>query len=128
MATQIPKHLKCVFTEINAGKYRTVRHYEPKEGITNNGLFSDLINVSNNRAFAKSNPEFWVKCKKGKKWDYPLTGLFKTEIDNVFKGDLYHKAHLLIMHFSSDYTTVTAYLFPDFYTRNLEPLLSQRIH
>ncbi|MEH6658673.1 hypothetical protein [Leeuwenhoekiella marinoflava] len=127
MAAQTPNYHKCQFTEINPGKYRTVRHYEPQEGKMLKGIFSNLINISNNRAFAKSTPEYWVKCKEGKKWGYPVTGLFKTEVDNVFKGDLYHKTHLLIMHFSNDHSTVTAYLFPNYYTRDLAQLLSEII-
>ena len=125
MATHLPNHLKCVFTEINVGKHRTVRHYEPQQGITSRGIFSDLINVSNNRAFAKSDPEFWVKQRLNGKWTTPAaTGLFRTSLDNVYHGDLHFKTHLFLVGFSSDYSTITADLFPNFFTYNIEPIIN----
>ncbi len=123
MNTYIPKPLVCVFAEVNKGKHRTVRHYDPIMGNTNKGIFSDLINISNNRAFAKSSPKYWVKCREGNKWGSPVTGLFKTEFDNIFVGDIDHKTNLLVMKFSDDGSTITAYLYQNYYTRDLKELL-----
>ncbi len=127
MNTNIPKPLICEFVEVNKGKHRTVRHFNPVKGKTSKGIFSNLINISNNRAYAKSNPKYWIKCREGNKWSRPVTGLFKTKYSNVFFGDLDHKTSLLIMKFDNDDSTITAYLYQNYYTRDLEGLLRRII-
>lgn len=125
MATHTPTPIVCKFLEINKGKHRTVRHYEPTIGKTEKGIFSNLINLSNNRAFAKSMPQYWVKCKEGKKWSSPITGLFTTNVENIYKGDINHKTNLLLMRFSEDGSTIIAYLYLNYFTRDISALLAK---
>lgn len=85
------------YKEINVGKYKSVRHFELTE-VIGQQVLSDLLNISQDREFAKSRPDYWVKTHNGKKWSNPITGLFKTKAEgNVYFGDLDRKKHLIIV-------------------------------
>lgn len=113
-----------VFSEINEGKYKSVKHYElidVKNGISQ---LTHLINISKDRNCAQSMPDYWLKEMNGKKWNsFCTTGLFKTGIENLYKGDKDHKKHLIVVKFSFDEKTLTAYFFKDYYTKDLSKVL-----
>jgi hypothetical protein len=122
MATQtLP--VTYIFKEINIGKYNSVKHYEiVSNNGTQNNLFT-LLNISKNRNFAQSMPDYWLKVKQGKKWSNCLTGLFKTSTQNIFKGDLYKKKDLLLFKFSDDADTLTICHFENYFTTDLSNVL-----
>ncbi len=128
MATQPPQPIIHSYTEINPGKYAEVKHYELKEVTNGNPILSNLINVSKDRKFARSNPDYWLKIKEGKKWKTPaLTGLFKTEFPYIYKGDSEKKNNLILAIFAKDASQVIIYYFKDFYTRDLKALIGSTI-
>lgn len=121
MATQIPQPIIHSYKEINPGKFKGVRHYELDQ--VNNGtpVFTDTINVSKDRKFARSNPDYWVKIREGKKWKNPaLTGLFKTDFPCIFHGDSQKKTNLIIVIFTKGASEVKMYFFKDYYTYNFK--------
>lgn len=125
MATQTLQPVTHIFKEVNKGKYRSVKHYElveVKNGIT---LLPELINVSQNRNFALSMPQYWLKIRQGKKWSNCITGLFKTEVENIYKGDVNKKQHLLIFEFSNDSDTLTIHYYKNFFVKDVSALLKQ---
>jgi hypothetical protein len=110
-----------IYKEINVGKHTTVSHYELIE--TNfKPLLSKLLHISNDRKCAKSSPVYWLRERRGNKWSPCLTGLFKTDSINIYKGDLEKKKHLIIFKFSEDNSLLTLYIFKNFYTRNLSTI------
>ena len=117
MATQKP--ITHVFSEINEGKYKSVKHYELIEVRNGNSVLTEQINISKDRNCAQSMPEYWLKVRNGNKWSDCITGLFKTGYNYIFKGDLKKKKHLIIFKFSNDASTLTAYVFKDYYTSDL---------
>ncbi|MCF6348710.1 MAG: hypothetical protein L3J20_10490 [Flavobacteriaceae bacterium] len=119
MATQIPQPVTHVFKEINEGKYKSVKHYELQEVLNGTTLLSNLINISKNQNCALSMPDYWLKIKQGKKWSGCLTGLFKTSKNNIFKGDINKRMHLLIFKFSDSASTLTVHYFQNYYTTDL---------
>ena len=122
MATVTP--ITHVFSEINEGKYKSVKHYELIE--VNNGTtqLTELINISKNQNCAQSMPTYWLQIRKDNKWIKPYyTGLFKTWYPNIFKGDKDHKKHLLIFKFSRDCKTLIIDFYQDFYTNDLSKVL-----
>jgi hypothetical protein len=123
MATHTPTPVIHVFKEIYEGKYRSVKHYELIEVKNGTTQLSNLINISKDRNCAQSMPDFWLKIKQGKKWSRCLTGLFKTGITNIYKGDTFKKKNLIIFKFSDRGNTLTAYYFLNYYTRNLSNVL-----
>lgn len=128
MATQIPTPTIHSYTEINPGKYAEVKHYELKEVINGNPVLSNLINVSKDRKFARSNPDYWLKIKEGKKWKTPaLTGLFKTDFPYIYKGDSERKKHLIIAVFAKDASQVNIYHFKEYYPSDLNPVISATV-
>ena len=127
MAT-IPTPTVHSYTEINPGKYAEVKHYELKEVTNGNKVLSTLINVSKNRKFARSNPDYWLKIREGKKWINPaLTGLFKTNFPFIYKGDSQHRKNLIIAKFTKDASQVNIYYFKDYYTRDLKTLITATV-
>lgn len=125
MATTPPAPILYKFTEVNPGKYLTVKHFELKEP-GSPGPLSQEINIAVNRNFAKSRPDYWVKIREGKKWSRKaLTGLFKTSAPGIFHGDHNGKKHLLIFQFNKDASRVNVFYFRNYYTRNLKPVLIQ---
>jgi len=116
------------YTEINHGKFSEVKHYELKEVTNGNQVLSNLINVSKDRNFARSNPDYWLKIREGKKWINPaLTGLFKTNFPFIYKGDSQHKKNLIIAKFTKDASQVNIYYFKDYYTRDLKTLITATV-
>jgi len=114
--------IKYVF---KATKYfKTTVHYSLETSI-NNLLISDKINIAESRDFAKSKPLFWCKEHNGKKWITPiLTGLFKTDKENVFWGCRGKYQHLILFVFSNNKEDLTVYYFNNFFTRNLQPIIN----
>ncbi|CAM4091972.1 hypothetical protein [Gillisia limnaea] len=127
MAT-IPTPTVHSYIEINHGKFAEVKHYELKEVTNGNPILSNLINVSKNRNFARSNPDYWLKIREGKKWINPaLTGLFKTSTPLIYYGDHNDKKNLIIVRFSANAEEVIIYYFKDYYTRDLKPLIGATV-
>jgi hypothetical protein len=113
-----------VFSEINVGKYKDVKHYELIDVKCGTTQLSNQINISKNRSFANSNPDYWLKIKEGKKWSKCITGLFKTSKMLTYKGDKDYKGHLIIFIFSDNAKIVTVYFFKNYYTKDLSKVLS----
>ena len=87
-------------------------------------LITTKINLSKDRGFAKSNPDYWVKIWKGNKWSKKtLTGLFKTRKQNVYFGYEGKKEHLILFKFSNNGSTLTLYYFENFFTNDLTKVL-----
>lgn len=122
MATQTTP-VTYIFKEINIGKYTSVKHYElvSFDGTTNK--LSTQLNISQNRNCAQSTPDYWLKIKQGKKWSGWLTGLFKTDSSNIFRGDLEKKKHLLLFRFTKDTHTLNVCYFENCFTRDLSNVL-----
>lgn len=122
MVTATP--ITHVFSEINEGKFKSVKHYELKEAQNGTNQFSDIINISKDRKCAKSSPTYWIQIHDGKKWVKPrLTGLFKTCYPSIYKGDTERKKHLVIFKFSRDASTLTIEFFQNYYTNDLSNVL-----
>ncbi|MBE7641052.1 hypothetical protein GUB10_11970 [Salegentibacter sp. BLCTC] len=122
MAT-IPTPTIHTFTEINPGKYASVKHYELDQVKNGNSLLSDKINIQKDRKFARSMPDYWLKKREGNKWSRPITGLFKTAKENIYKGDSNYKKHLIILKLAEDESQATVYYFQNFYTADLRHIL-----
>ncbi len=128
MATQPPQPIVHSYTEINPGKFKSVRHYKLNQVVNGTPVFTETINLSIDRKYAKSNPALWLKIREGNKWKTPaVTGLFKTNFPGIFKGDSQFKKNLIIVKFSNDASRVSIYYFKDFYTRDLRALISTTI-
>ena len=112
------------FNEINVGKFKSVKHYELKRTENGNTQLSNLINISKNRDFAKSKPDYWLKIKKEKKFSGCLTGLFKTGIKDTFKGDVDSKKHLVVFRFTDDASVLIIYYYENYYTDDLSNLFA----
>jgi len=122
MATQTPQPVTHIYKEVNKGKYRSVKHFELVKVLNANSQLSDLINISKNRNCALSMPDFWLKIRQGNKWSNCITGLFKTDIQNIYKGDVNKRKHLLIFKFN-DEVTLTVYYFENYFTNDLSNIL-----
>lgn len=121
----IPKPTIHVYTEINEGKFKTTKHYEIVEVENGTKKLSDLINISADRGFAKSAPNFWLKIRVGKRW-VNFTGLFKTSTAGIYyadKGSNNRKEDLIIVKFLDNEKTVIIYYFKNYYTANLDTVL-----
>lgn len=112
------------YTELNPGKYATVKHYELQKENTGKPILSNLINIGQNRKFARSNPDYWLRIRKGKKWSKPITGLFPTSKEQIYFGDIQYKKHLILVHFQEQENKIEVYIFWNFYTPNLKPVLT----
>ena len=120
MSVEISKPIIYVFNEINIGKFNTVKHFELDEQSTSSNRLGKFLNISCNRDFAKSKPDYWIKIKEGNRWQtFSLTGLFKTEFENVYKGDANRKKHLLVFKFEDNQSKVLVYYFENYYTNVL---------
>lgn len=114
-----------IFKEFNEGKYRTVKHYELKEVINGQPLLEPIVQLANNRAFAKSKPIYWFTHKKQNKWVTPrLTGLFITDKHNVFNGDINNKTNLLLFFIDDINNTLKVDYYKDYFTYKITPLLN----
>ncbi|MFY9243930.1 MAG: hypothetical protein WAO74_12995 [Polaribacter sp.] len=124
MATKIPKPSIYIYKEINVGKYSTTKHFELVNQNNDNDNLTNLIKISKDRGFAKSNPLYWLNTQTNNKWNKRnLTGLFKTSISNLFKGDIDMKKNLLLIKFSEGANSLTVYCFKNYYTSNLDNVL-----
>ncbi len=122
MATQTP--IIHIYKEVNKGKFKSVKHYELSE--VKNGILqlAESINISENRNCALSMPVYWLKIKEGKNWSKKcLTGLFKTNIKSVYKGDRDKRKHLIIFKYSDDEETLMIYYFKNYFTGDLSKVL-----
>ena len=113
------------FTEVNIGKYRSVKHYDLQTVENGTTQLTNQINISANRECAKSMPLYWVKVREGKKWSSWITGLFKTNIKGILKGDINHKQHLVIFRFSNDMNELTVYYFQNYFTRDTDRIVER---
>lgn len=121
MATITP--ITHVFSEINEGKYASVKHYELQSVSNGTNQLSELLNISKNRNCAQSMPIYWLKIRNGKKWSKCITGLFSTTEKNIYKGDTEKKKNLVLFKFSDNAKTLTVYFYSSFYTKDLRNLL-----
>jgi len=119
----IPTPITHVYSEINEGKYKGVKHFEIDNTTYSTSVLSNKINISKNRNFALSMPDYWLKIRQSNKWSKCITGLFKTNVTNVYKGDINHKKHLVLFKFSDTNQTLTVYYFQNYYTTNLSNVL-----
>jgi len=120
----LPKPTIHVFQEFNEDKYRSVKHFELVEIKNSSNLLTTKINLSKDRGFAKSNPDYWVRTWQGSKWSAKtLTGLFKTKMPNVFFGYKGKKESLILFKFSNNGSTLTLYYFENFFTNDLTKVL-----
>lgn len=117
MAIQ-PKPVIHVFKEINESKYATVKHYELQDVQNGTTLFTNNLNISKNKNFANSMPEYWAKVKKGDKWSKCVSGLFKTNLPVILKGGINHKKHLVLFKFSNGISDLTVYYFKNFFAKD----------
>ena len=121
-ATSLP--IIHVFKEYNIGKFKDTKHYELLTVTNGTNQLSEKINVSKDRKCAKSSPVYWLQIRENNKWKKPrLTGLFKTGVNLIFKGDTQKKKNLILFKFSEDAQTLTIYLYSNFYTKDLTQLL-----
>ena len=103
------------YNEINQGRYRTTRHFVLVDGQTAYTPLTEKLNVSENRKFAKSNPDYWVKVRRGNKWASPsLTGLFPTNENQLFYGDANKRQSLILFEFVSD-EALKVYFYRNYY-------------
>jgi len=123
MATHIPKPIVHIYKEVNKGKYKSVRHFELVEVINGQPQLSTLINISKNQNCALSMPVYWLKVKQGKNWSKCITGLFKTDFKNIYKGDVNKRTHLLVFKFDDEVDTLTVFYFKNYYTNDLSKVL-----
>ena len=124
MAFLNSKPLELIYNEVNHGRYNSVKHYETQDA---SNPFTNLINIAKDRGFAKSNPNYWLKTKEGKKWSKnALSGLFKTSNEHIFWGDIKsngRKTNTFLVEFSKDAEELKVYYF-DYYTQDVENLIS----
>ena len=125
MAThQVPPPVIHVYKEVNKGKYKSTKHFELEEVKNGTSQLSEMINISKNRNFALSMPDYWLKIRQGNKWSKKaLTGLFKTNKRFVYKGDQNLRQHLILFKFSDDAETLTVYYFKNYFTGDLSKVL-----
>ena len=119
MATKIPIPLIHVYKEVNIGKYKSVKHFELVTTQSDNPVLPNKINISKDRSFAKSSPQYWLKIWNGNKWSEWITGLFKTDVRFTYWGDQNNRQNLLIFKFSNDAETLTVFCFQNYFTRDL---------
>ena len=121
----IPQPIIHFYNEVIKGKYKTVKHFELSKVINGKCQIAELLNISKNQNCAMSMPLFWLKGKHGKNWtkNY-LTGLFKTEYKNIYKGDINKRTHLLLLKFNDEVEGLTIYYFQNYYTNDLKNFLS----
>lgn len=122
MATNKP--ITHVFSEINEGKYKSVKHYGLIKVSNGTARLTELINISKDRNCAYSMPDYWLKEMNSNKWStHCTTGLFKTGASLIYKGDTEKRKNLLLFKFSDNAKTLTVYYYPNYYTKDLSNLL-----
>lgn len=124
MTTQAHKPLVLVYTEINIGKYTSTRHYKCVNDDFKKSPLSELLNISKDRNCAKSMPDFWVQVREDEKWKKPrLTGLFKTNHPNIYKGDISKRRHLIMVKFLEKTNAIIVFFFEDYHTSDIDALI-----
>lgn len=124
MATQKHRPTLYFYKEINQGKFKTTRHFQLENNNKPLKHLSPLLNISENRKFANSNPDYWLKTHNGKKWNKTaLTGLFPVNKKDFYFGDINKKQHLLLFRFIDCLDMLEVYYFENYYTRNIDLLL-----
>jgi hypothetical protein len=121
MATiTIPKPVVIEFEQDTEKIFKEVRHYNLIKG---KSLFSQKLNISNNRGHSRAKYTYCLKIWKGKKWSKQLTGLFPTNYPNLFYGDTEGKKNFVIARFTKDGKRLRLYYFQNFYTRQITAFL-----
>jgi len=123
MVTNIPQPIIHIYKEVNKGKYKTTKHFELVEVINGKSQLSEMINLSKNRNYALSMPDYWLKIRQGKKWSKNITGLFKTNVKFVYWGDYNFRQNLILFKFSINAETLTIYYFYNYFTNDLSNVL-----
>lgn len=121
----IPNPVIHVFNEVNLGKYKTTKHYELSQCINGKTLLSSKLNISKDRKFAKSMPDYWAKIKPRNKWSKNITGLFKTDVPMIYHGDYDYKKHLLLFHFTDKAEIVVVYFYVNYFSHDLSHVLKK---
>lgn len=125
MTTATPRPIVHVFKEYNIGKFKTTRHYELETVSNGTNQLTDIINISKDRNCAQSMPEYWVQIRDSNKWKKPrLTGLFKTGVNHIFKGDTQKRKNLVLFKFSDNAETLTIYFYSNFYTKDITTIIN----
>lgn len=87
-------------------------------------LITSLLNISVNRGFAKSKPIYFSKERNGNKWHKTtLTGLFKTQKENMFYGDR-AKKDLILFYFKNNEEDLIITYYKDQYKAK-KPLINK---
>ncbi|OWP85280.1 hypothetical protein BWK59_00645 [Flavobacterium davisii] len=123
--TCVPTPVIHVYQITNKGKYTSTKHFELVEVKNKQAKLSSKINIQVDRGFAKSMPKYWLKIRESNKW-VRLTGLFKTEKPNLFKGDKGEsnsKEDLIIAKFEDQQDLVIIYYFEGYFTSDLNRVL-----
>jgi len=121
----IKKPILHIYNEINIGKFKGTKHYELVEVGNGNQILSDLINISEDRGFAKVNPCYWLKTRNNNKWEI-LTGIFKTSFENIYHADKRngnYKEDLILIRFSDTQTSLLVYYFKNYYTTDINKVI-----
>jgi hypothetical protein len=117
MKNSAPQHTILKYRATNLGKYKSTTHYELFSVIKGSIEATDLtekINLSEDRECAKSSPSYWLQVRQENKWKKPrLTGLFKTELSHIFRGDTQRNKNKVLFKFSADRKELTIYYFPN---------------
>lgn len=109
-------------------KFGEVWHYNLLHCSSNTPELTPRLNISLNRNFAKSKPIYWIRERLGNKWTQTCTtGLFKTIYPNVYRGDLNRKKDLVIASQNIDSKTIRIFVFPDYFSYDLEPVFEYLI-
>lgn len=125
MSLYTPKPTVHIFKEINQGKFKCTKHYNLVEVRNGKSLVSSMVNISKNRNFAKSCPEYWLKIRDNNKWSKNITGLFKTKSKLTYHGDINFKQDLIIFRFSSGGTHLVIFYFKNYYTKNINDVIKK---
>ena len=111
MAHSIVEPIKLTYKEFNEEKHKSTRHFKYESGELIKTPFTELINVSKDRGFAKSKPDYWLKTKDGANWSKNcLTGLFPTNDSNIYYGDYNKQTNLILVEYSSS-NVLTVYFY-----------------
>ena len=113
-----------VYQEINVGKYATVKHFKFLKAKGGAHQLSKRLNISKNREFAQSSPLFWVKESNGNNWEKKsLTGLFKTGLNGLLRGDVDNKKHLVVFKFNDEVNQLVVYYFKNEFSYDIDLFL-----
>jgi hypothetical protein len=123
MLNHIPTPIIHHYREVNPGKYSGVKHYELEKVSNGKKIFSDQINVSKDRKYANSTPDYWLKIRENGRWSNPITGLFKSGINLVYYGDSQKKQNLILAIFKKNASNVIICYFRNYYTNDISHII-----